>query len=226
MLLMVMSLGSGCASIAPGSLNEVRAVSDRPLEGNAYLLRGFIGVFSTGINDLTDKLNEIGVRAHVYQTDQWPALARRIQREWLKTDSPEPLILIGHSYGADDAIRIARRLDRHGIQVDLLITLDPVTPPRVPDNVKLAYNIYQSNGPWDRLPWLRGVPLDPAREGAKVINVDIRTDRTDLLEPGTDHFNIEKKQSIHEEVIAQVLRVCPPRNSETARGRNGTPPHF
>jgi len=24
-------------------------------------------------------------------------------------------------------------------------------------------------------------------------NVDVRKDRTDLLEPGTDHFNIEKK---------------------------------
>jgi pimeloyl-ACP methyl ester carboxylesterase len=225
LLLMIVAAG-GCANISPGRLSDVRANSEQPLEGNVFLLRGFIGVFSTGINDLTDKLNEAGVRAHVYQTDQWPALARRIEQVWSESHSPEPLVLVGHSYGADDVVRIARYLDRHGIEVDLLITLDPVTPPRVPNNVKIAYNLYRSNGAWDRLPWLRGVPLHPAREGARVVNVDIRTDRPDLLEPGTDHFNIEKKQSIHEEVIAQVLSVCPPRQSGTARRRNGVPQQF
>jgi hypothetical protein len=42
--------------------------------------------------------------------------------------------------------------------------------------------------------------------------VNIREDRTDLLEPGTDHYNIEKKHKIHEEVIAKILETCPRRD--------------
>ena len=41
-----------------------------------------------------------------------------------------PLVLIGFSYGADDAVQVAAKLSRAGIPIDLLLTIDPVTPPR------------------------------------------------------------------------------------------------
>ena len=63
-------------------------------------------------------------------------------------------MLIGHSYGADDVVRVARELDKSNVPVDLLVTLDPVTPPPVPKNVRHALNIYQSNGARDALPFL------------------------------------------------------------------------
>ena len=67
-------------------------------------------------------------------------------------------------------------------------------------------------GVFDAMPWLRGIPLEQEKSiPGQLANVNIRKDRTDLLEPGTDHFNIEKKAKIHQEVIAQVLAVCPPR---------------
>ena len=62
------------------------------------------------------------------------------------------------------------------------------------------------------MPAFRGVPLtavDPSH--TQLVNMDIRKDRTDLLEPGTDHFNIEKKAKVHAEVLRQVLAVCPGR---------------
>ena len=40
----------------------------------------------------------------------------------------EPLVLLWHSYGADDQIRVAQQLQKVGITVDLLIVIDPVTP--------------------------------------------------------------------------------------------------
>jgi hypothetical protein len=108
--------------------------------------------------------------------------------------------------------------------VDLLVTLDPVTPPTVPKNVRQALNIYQSNGAWDALPFLRGVPV---RQDAQFIgrldNFDIKKDRRDLLEPGTDHFNIEKKNAVHEEVLGYVLTTCPPRQTWLAT-RGNLPP--
>ena len=221
-LLAPLAASTGCAkSMKPGPLDRVRPVSDKPRAGNAYLLRGFIGVFSTGVDDLTRQINRSGVRAHVYQDDQWGALAREIAREYKGVRDAEPLVLIGHSYGADDVIRIARELDKANVFVDLLVTLDPVTPPTVPKNVRQALNIYQSNGAWDALPFLRGVPVrQDAQFTGRLDNFDIKKDRRDLLEPGTDHFNIEKKNAVHEEVLGYVLTTCPPRQTWLAtRGK-------
>ena len=220
-LLVVIAM-TGCAkSMRSGPLDEVQPVSSKPRAGNAYLLRGFIGVFSTGIDDLGRQLNGSGIRAHVYQDDQWSALAKRIGQEYRNAPDAEPLVLIGHSYGADDVVRIARLLDKQDIAVDLMVTLDPVTPPAVPKNVRHALNLYQSNGLWDALPFLRGVALktEPGFVG-RLENFDIKRDRRDLLEPGTDHFNIEKKGRVHEEVVGYVLMACPPRQTWLAtRGK-------
>jgi len=208
---------AGCASMAPGKMAWVQAESDRPRAGNVYLLRGWIGIFSTGINHLGEKLNAAGVRSSVYQEDQWRALAAAIKERYRKAKEHEPLILVGHSFGADDTLRVSRELGEAGIAVDLVVTLDPVTPPEVPANVRRCYNLYQSNGAWDKLPAFRGVPLQRAGGSlAALENVDVRKDRTDLLEPGTDHFNIEKKGKIHAEVLRQVLAACPTREEWVA----------
>jgi hypothetical protein len=207
-----LSLSVGCASTQPGELSEVQAFSRRPRAGNVYLLRGWIGIFSSGIDQIGDKINAAGVRAHVYQADQWEDLAQAIEKKYKSAPKHEPLILMGHSFGADDALRISTALQDAGIMVDLVIAIDPVTPPPVPGNVRRCSDIYQSNGAWDKVPAFRGVPLQLA-EGSQtqLQNIDIRKDRTDLLEPGTDHFNIEKKGKVHMEVLRQILAVCPPR---------------
>jgi hypothetical protein len=213
--------GVGCSAMTPGNVHAVAPVSSAPRAGNAYILRGFIGVFSTGVDKMGEEINKNGVHASVFQDDQWSELAGSIRKKYRNAPAVEPLVLIGHSYGADDVVRIARKLNDDNIPVDLLLTLDPVTPPNIPPNVRRCVNLYQSNGMWDKLPWLRGVPVQ-SDKGARtqLANYNLRVDRTDLLEPGLDHFNIEKKQKIHEEVLRQVLASCPPR-TEWARVRAG-----
>jgi pimeloyl-ACP methyl ester carboxylesterase len=215
---------TGCSAMTPGKVDEVQPVTTAPRVGNAYLLRGFIGVFSTGIDHLGQEVNASGIHGEVFQDDQWSVLADQIARRFKGHPDAEPLILIGHSYGADDVIRIARKLDSADVPVTLLITLDPVTPPAVPKNVRLCVNLYQSNGVWDYLPWLRGIPLAQAPGSSGTLyNANIRTERTDLLDPDVNHFNIEKKQKIHEEVLRLLLAVCPPRQDWTA-ARDGKLP--
>jgi len=199
-------------------VHAVAPVSQAPRAGNAYLLRGFIGIFSTGINNLGGEIKQSGVNAMVFQDDQWSSLAGTIRKKYANAPQSEPLVLIGHSYGADDVVRIARELSRDNITVDLLVTLDPVTPPTIPSNVKRCVNLYQSNGVWDTLPWLRGVPVEaPKNSPTLLANYNIRVDRTDLYEPGLDHFNIEKKKKVHQEIIKHVLTTCPPRNEWAMR---------
>lgn len=215
MLIVLVVPSTGCtSSTRPGDLSAVRVVGDREHTGNVYLLRGWIGIFSAGIDQLGQKIDHAGVRATVYQEAQWRALAERIADTYaaVPASKREPLVLIGHSYGADGVLRIARRLQERGVEVDLLVTLDPVTPPKVPANVKLTYNLFQSNPLTDPLPFLRGIPLTPDDGNTRpVINADLRKDRLDLLAPGLDHFNIEKQPQVHADVLARVLKACPPR---------------
>jgi pimeloyl-ACP methyl ester carboxylesterase len=223
----VLCTAGGCASMTPGKMAWVRPDSDRARAGNVYLLRGWIGIFSTGINHLGEKLNAAGVRSSVYQEDQWRGLAAAIKEKYGSAKEHEPLILVGHSFGADDALRVSRELGEAGIMVDLVITLDPVTPPEVPGNVRRCYNLYESNGAWDKVPAFRGVPLKLADGSRSMLqNVDVRKDRTDLLEPGTDHFNIEKKAKIHAEVLRQVLATCPTRSEWVAAHGGGQGPIY
>lgn len=202
----------GCSAMKNGSMAKVTPVTtDTPRVGSVYLLRGWIGIFSTGIDKLGEKINSAGVHAEVYQESQWSTLADTIIAKYEKQPNHEPIVIVGHSYGADDSILIARKLAEKNIKVDLVVTLDPVTPKKVPGNANLVYNLYQSSA-LDGLPFLRGIPLTPDSPGpVTLLNMNVRTDRTDLLEKNLDHFNIEKKDKIHDDVIAQVLKACPPR---------------
>lgn len=216
LLLIPLLVGCQTSSMTRGELSAVQPLSDQPREGNVYLMRGWIGVFSTGIDSLTGQLNEAGVRATIYQNSQYRELGATIRDTYAGLDHHEPIILIGHSYGADDMIRIAKIAGEKDVQIDLIVTLDPVTPPSIPPNVKRAVNLYQPNGVWDILPVLRGVPVKPRDEAmaANVENWNLRGNRKDILEAAegkVDHFNIEKKAVVHDAIKALVMEHCPPR---------------
>jgi pimeloyl-ACP methyl ester carboxylesterase len=169
---------------------------------NVCLVRGYQDWYSTGIDQLAGKLHDAGIPAEVFREAQWRDLAGQLKRH-----PHGALVLIGFSYGADDAILIARQLNDAHQPVDLLITIDPVTPANIPANVKHAVNYYEPNGPWDTFPWLRGVPLT-ADTGAAAENINIRS-RADLNEPGTSHATIAGNEKVHraiEFLIVQALR--------------------
>jgi hypothetical protein len=205
------ALATGCNTLPPGS---VPGVATRPADvshasGEAYLLRGWRGLWSEGIDKLGDELVSNGVDARVFRADQAGELGDALVDRFGKPRPHAPLVLIGFSYGADDAVRVAEKLERAGIGVDLLLTIDPVTPSDVPANVTRCRNYYQSNGPLDIFPWLRGIPLKPADgfgQTARLVNVDIRN-RPDLLEPGTSHATIAANAKLHRVILEEVLRV-------------------
>ncbi len=215
LIILVGLLLAGCKTPPPnGSLDRVQPTSAQPRVGNVYLVRGWIGIFSEGIDTIGQRITEAGVRATVYQETQWTALAETIEKRYAAAPVREPIVLVGHSYGADAVLRIAKRLEGRNIPVDLVVTLDPVTPPLVPANITRTVNLYQSNGVLDALPWLRGIPLTAENTQAsdRLTNVNLR-DRPDLVVGSLDHFNIEKQPKVHQEVVNEVLRVCGPRRS-------------
>ena len=207
---------TGCVTMKPGNVAAVEPVTSAPRVGNVFLFRGIVGVFSTGLNQLGQQINDAGVHADVFQDDQWSRLAEMLVQRYQRRDDAEPLVLVGHSWGADHILEIAHRLDRAHIPVALILTIDPVTPPLVPSNVKACENLYQSNGIFDALPLFRGVPLKAADSSTTLVNYnlhDAALAKTEpaLYEPSVGHFSIEKQQAVHAEIIKQILAVCPTR---------------
>jgi hypothetical protein len=80
----------------------------QPVEphGRAYLFRGAMGpLFSTGMDRLTEKLENVGITASVYEFTICPLIADRAIREY--REDPAPIILIGHSMGGLCAVKFA-----------------------------------------------------------------------------------------------------------------------
>jgi RHS repeat-associated protein len=79
----------------------------------------------------------------------------------LRTTPNQPVILFGHSRGAAASIRLAETLQAAHVNVNLLITIDPVMidpvlHQRVPGNVNYAANYFEDESSLLRGIWLSG----------------------------------------------------------------------
>jgi pimeloyl-ACP methyl ester carboxylesterase len=180
--------------------------SSRP---EIYLLRGLFNVFSLGMDDLAVKLQEQGFSAVVDNHASWSALAERIIAA-RQAGSKRQIVLIGHSLGGDDVIKVAERLNQAGIAVDLLMPVDPVSPGAVPGNVRRVVNYFQSNNGFGQA----------ARPGVGfrgvLVNSDLDTNRRDLRDPTTGHTTIDKGAKVQFDILREVMRV---RGSSVAQRR-------
>ena len=176
--------------------------------GSVYCMRGWLGIFSTGMDQLAAQAD--GEVASVSVADEeWRRLAHFIVREHKAGRLHGPLVLVGHSFGADDQIRVADALQAAGIKVDLLVTIDPVTPPPVPSNVRRVLNIYKSHPLTDAIPAWRGVPIEQAAKGVPVDNIDLREADVGFNTEAIDHINIEKNPGVHQMVLQAIREACP-----------------
>src|ERR1700694_737562 len=93
-------------------------------EPRVLLLRGWFGVFSTGLDSLADELKAQGINAEVAGHLHWATAVSDILPE-RAAGKTGPLVLVGHSQGANNVIDVARSLEAHNVPVDLLVTLAP-----------------------------------------------------------------------------------------------------
>jgi hypothetical protein len=176
-------------------------------ETRVYLIRGWFGVFSTGLDGIATELRRQGIQAETIGHLQWKPTADAIVSERAARASG-PLVLVGHSQGGNDAIKLARELQPHDVTVDLLITLAPFQQDPVPGNVARAINYYQSGG------W--GSPL-MAAPGSKVeiANIDMGS------AAATFHVNIDKNAKVQAEVVAAIAALAQRRSSPTITPKIG-----
>jgi hypothetical protein len=159
-------------------------------EARVLLLRGWFGVFSTGMDGLASELKAKGIKAEVTGHLYWSTAVKEILKE-RATGKAGPLVLVGHSQGANNVIDMARSLEGQKVSVDLLVTLAPFMQNPVPANVLHAINYYQSPG------WGEPLTTDSGFHG-KLSNINVSDDWT------IAHISIDKSARIHAEIAREI----------------------
>jgi pimeloyl-ACP methyl ester carboxylesterase len=188
----MVGMGWGATAQAQASAATRSRVSN---SGQVYLLRGLIDVFSQGMDDLGEKLRRRGVSSitvmnhSAYETLAAEAIAK------YRAGNHGPIIIGGHSLGADAAMEMAQLLNDAKVPVAMVVGFGPTLFLKVPANVARVVNYYQAHSAWNGTfspgPGFRGSLLN--------INLDSAQDIT--------HFNIEKNPRLHDETIARVMAI-------------------
>jgi pimeloyl-ACP methyl ester carboxylesterase len=200
--------GRSAAQLTPmRSARESRFVR----EGHVYCILGWLGIWSRGMDVIAQRVDaELSVHATSLGNPEWAKLASFVRTEHDIGRWSGPLILVGHSIGSDDQIRVAQRLNEGNVPVDLLILIDPTVPPIIPPNVRHCVNIYKSHPGLDTVPAFRGIKVraaDPTR--TLVENINLRTTNVEFDTRVINHFNIAKIKGVQDMVLAEIAKACP-----------------
>lgn len=175
-----------------------------------YLLRGFLNSYSLGFDQLAAEMRGLNLDPTIVEWPLWEPAAQKIVSEHASMPEGIQYMLVGHSYGSDDAVRMARHLKDNSIQVQLLFLLDATAPDPIPDNVVRCIHYY---GPWlpgDVLPdFFSGNPVVAEQDNARTQLSNLPFTQ-ETLGDGigcANHFSIDVNQLMHNLVIKEVLQL-------------------
>ena len=197
-----------------------------------YCILGLANIYSLGLYDLAKELRSDGVPASAVSDSDYKMLASDLVAERAGGKDTRPLVLVGHSYGADDCLRIAETLKAAGLTVRLVILIDPTSPPDVPDNIDKCINYYIQDLSGDLMPDLfsgNPIPVAAGNTHTLLINQEI-TPALDpeysnidhaslwimkLLLPSpdtdptiTDHLNLDSSPALHRFIRLEISKLC------------------
>lgn len=173
----------------PGSTTTAR-------HPRVYLFRGALGpFFSRGIDRLTERLEEAGVTANVYEFTVCRLIADQAIHEY--REDPQPIVLIGHSMGGLCAVIFAEILEGEGIRADLVVAIDPAHATNdVPLNVDRFINIFLSKSV------LGGGDVKP-KPGFRGHYASFDLSQHDEV----THINIEKMDTVQQQLVRKVVEL-------------------
>ena len=160
-------------------------------EPRVILLRGWFGVFSTGLDGIADQLKALGIKTEVAGHLNWSNEVADILRDRSAGHSG-PLVLVGHSQGGNNVIDMARSLQAYSVSVDLVVTLSPFMQNRVPANVVKAIDYYQGPG------WGQPLEADRGFQG-KIVNINLVDD------PTISHIGMDKSTKVQAEIVQDII---------------------
>lgn len=166
--------------------------------GDVILVRGGFDVFSRGMDQMADKLVKKGVDAKVFKHTQANEIAARIIKNQKKFGR-KPIVLIGHSWGANAIIRVAKVLKKKRMRVTYMATFAATDPETAPNNISKLTNYYFKKDGW-------GKPVKTVKGfRGRLKNIDMSKN------PDVHHFNVEEQPRLQNQVIRNVLRFVKPK---------------
>jgi pimeloyl-ACP methyl ester carboxylesterase len=165
--------------------------------GHVYLLRGLLNIFSLGMDDLAAKIQARGISASVHNHSEWQSIADDIAAKY-KARQHGPIVLVGHSLGADAVMFMAEYLGKKGVPVALVVPFDGTGSFAASSNVSQVYNLTQRDYAY-------------MRKGAGFRGT---LNNVDVSGQGYGHIDIDKSARLHALVLAKIQTVI--------RARGGT----
>jgi alpha-beta hydrolase superfamily lysophospholipase len=169
---------------------------------HVYLLRGFMNVFSYGLDELAEKLQRRGIQATLHSYTDGPELATTAIQDY-KSGRARTIMIIGHSMGAGAAVEMADDLGHANVPVALVVTLDGGGGRTVPTNVKRLVNLYAANG--------MGAALNPP-QGYRGTLINWQS-----KDPDMGHVGVAASPQLHQRVIGYVMSAMGGGQSAQAR---------
>jgi len=166
---------------------------------HVYFIRGFLNVFSTGLDDMSAQLAKAGVRSVVHGHLSGSAVRAQLLADAKKAGKrPNPVVIVGHSFGANAALSVSSLLAADGIPVDLVITIDPTVNGPLTANVRRYVNYHFAGNNL-------GVPLTSPALGKRITNIDM-SKRKDIAGAGDDHWTVTANTALQKEILAAIRR--------------------
>jgi thioesterase domain-containing protein len=179
-------LAVACGILAIATLDSALA------GGRVYALRGLVNVFSYGMDSMVDKCRARGITAAAHSHSEYRDLAPEAAK--LAKSGRGPIIIIGHSLGADAAVSMAREMKKLGAPVALLVLFGPTVDATIPSNVRSVLNYYQTTN----LLW-RGKAMGGSGFKGSIRNINLDKDED------VTHFNIEKVERLQKQAMARIV---------------------
>ncbi len=160
---------------------------------HVYLMRGLFGIYSLGMDSLAQKLQANGYRAQVLGYESWAVVVQSINQNYEKGHRG-PVVVIGHSLGANAVFDVANQLHERKIPVLLGVIFDATEPRQVPANVDTFMNFFSTKDGFGK----RAMP-GPGFNGV--------LENHDLTATGIDHVTIDELDPFHKMIIGKLTQL-------------------
>jgi hypothetical protein len=177
------------ASFLVAALAAVLSVPGTASAEEVYFFRGGFDIFSTGMNEMASQLRAKKVNAVSHSFMSWQSVAKDILKRSKEKKVSYPIVVLGHSWGADAVADFANYLGENGISTDLVIGFDPTGTRIFTKGAKRVIN-YRcgQTGQYRKGPGFRGSLSQVEAENY-----------------GANHFNIEQVSAVQALALKEVL---------------------
>jgi hypothetical protein len=156
-----------------------------------YLIRGFMNIWSRGMDQMSSQLRARGCNARSISNGQWQGLAQDIIQRDRNGRVSHPIVIAGHSVGGIEAPQFANALGQAGVSTALVVGVDPGfnNPPPFQRGAQRVVNFWIAGS-------ARGKPYRAGNGfSGSLQNINVRSFSN------ADHVQLEKDPRVQSRIV-------------------------